>query len=361
MCMQGYATTSKKTSIPDIEHIRILIPQEEATESVVIFNSDSNQSPSEEIVQVTSAETSHETGDAQESAETSVPFNSPELSPLGSEDAFQSKTDQDLSQPSTSRPSDMLAEEPQASSQDSIQKEGVGTSIDSSENHSLLSSRTAGEQATETLESQRKESHPAPKAVDGANCFVFPAGMPRSQQESSNLFSIEESTCSNAPAASIRIREQSLSVRNDVPGSILGFQLIEGEVCVLLKFSWCQSPNAIYFRTREMSEMMHALNTKMREHYKDSKPVASLLNFEIGCMCAVFCEENWQRAQIIDIDESSTFEVNLLDRGLQRTVDASNIRRIEPEFEKYPKLILGVSLYGVYPVSGNWDQKVNHL
>lgn len=192
--------------------------------------------------------------------------------------------------------------------------------------------------------------------LGGTNIVMFPAGMPVSRRESlgsskQNQWQYRRQRTGKSERISIlETEEDTVSMLN--AGSI-------DSTSALVKFLWCQSPNAIYFRTEEMSRTWSALMSKMQEYYKHNK-LDSTSNLECGCMCAVFYEDQWQRARIMEYKQNHhVARIVLWDTGFEREVKSSDIRPIDPQFEEITKLFLCVSLDGVQPAKVAWDSRLN--
>lgn len=141
-------------------------------------------------------------------------------------------------------------------------------------------------------------------------------------------------------------------------GIFHGTRPIPNETAILGRFSWAQSPDAMYFRTKEMSTKWIKLRSDMKAYYTGSEPPKNL-NFDVGYKCAVFTDNVWVRAEVTCIDNFPKCVVLLADTWYECDVDCKFIRPLAPEFDIYPRLMFKCSLFGIYPTSEKWDKKVN--
>jgi len=138
-----------------------------------------------------------------------------------------------------------------------------------------------------------------------------------------------------------------------------GTQPLDHEVGIVATFVWCDSPESIYFRTSQLTKKYHELKKLIKQQFRNIEPQTEPLNFEVGFPCAVFCDYDWCRAEVIDTDAYPECTVSLMDKGYQRKVQAVDIYPMTPELEIFPRTVLPVSLCGVYPPPGGvWDDNV---
>lgn len=141
-----------------------------------------------------------------------------------------------------------------------------------------------------------------------------------------------------------------------------GTQPYPDEISIPVRFVWCDSPHAIYFRTYEQRTQFDKLQIKLRNCLEGTKPIPirKKNKIEVGFKCAVYCDFDWWRAEVVDVEQFPDCSVLLVDKGYKRKVDLGDIYRLPPDLECYPRMILCCSLFGVYPPSGStWDRDVS--
>ncbi len=143
--------------------------------------------------------------------------------------------------------------------------------------------------------------------------------------------------------------------------STQGTQANFNETASVVFFSWCDSPDALYFRTSEMRDLFRTMKSEMQTYYKcASKKPRKELNFEVGFHCAVYTDTKWWRAEVTCMDNYPECDVLLVDTGYQRTVQVQDIYPLAPHFDEHPRLTRQCSLFGVYPPDGSvWDDSVS--
>ncbi len=127
-------------------------------------------------------------------------------------------------------------------------------------------------------------------------------------------------------------------------------QMNEEEMTFPVVFVGCPSADEIFFRTQEMLEEFYVIQEAMYTYFNSpasSNDVDHPINFDVGFFCSVYSENNWYRAEVIDVEKYPKIAVSLLDRGCSLNVDVSDIRRLPKELEKVPRAVLRCSLSGI--------------
>lgn len=126
-------------------------------------------------------------------------------------------------------------------------------------------------------------------------------------------------------------------------------QLNEEEMTFPVSFVGCSSANEIFFRTPEMMEEFYVIQEAMYSHFNSptSSNDVEPINFDVGFFCSVYSEDNWYRAEVIDVEKYPQIAVTLLDRGCSFNVDVGEIRRLPKELENVPRAVLRCSLSGI--------------
>ena len=123
-----------------------------------------------------------------------------------------------------------------------------------------------------------------------------------------------------------------------------------------------QSPEALFFRTPELTAEFVKIQNALYKHFEETSADEETISgsIDVGLVCAANFQGRWYRAEVIGIKEHPDVVVSLVDKGLSINVHASQIRRLPEELECIPMTVLHCSLSGVYPSSGSagWDPKV---
>ncbi len=141
----------------------------------------------------------------------------------------------------------------------------------------------------------------------------------------------------------------------------------EEKLMTLLAVSFfeCQSPESIIFHTECFQETFVRIQNELNNIYSnrssccDEEPI----NFDVGFRCAVFCQNTWYRAEVVDVDSYPEIVVSLLDTGFTLFVNASKVRRLPDLLCNIPRMVLRCSLSGLYSPCGMgcWDESTIDL
>lgn len=132
-----------------------------------------------------------------------------------------------------------------------------------------------------------------------------------------------------------------------------------------VSFVGCQSPDELFFRSKEMMEKFLKVHNAMYTHFEEQKASATNkepINFDVGFLCSVNHGDRWYRAQVVDMERYPDVVVFLLDKGFTFNVAASQIQRIPDGLEGIPSTLIHCSLQGISPPSGSvWEETVAQL
>ena len=138
-----------------------------------------------------------------------------------------------------------------------------------------------------------------------------------------------------------------------------GTQPLDHEVGIVATFVWCDTPASIFFRTSELTKKYHQIRDLVKRQFRNIKPQTNPSKLKVGFACVVYCDFDWWRAEVINTDAYPECTVSFMDKGYQRIVQAIDIHPMTPELQMFPRTVLQVSLWGVYPPPvGVWDDKV---
>ena len=138
-----------------------------------------------------------------------------------------------------------------------------------------------------------------------------------------------------------------------------GTQPLDHEVGIVATFVWCDTPASIFFRTSELTKKYHQIRDLVKRQFRNIKPQTNPSKLRVGFACVVYNGFDWWRAEVINTDAYPECTVSFMDKGYQRIVQAIDIHPMTPELQMFPRTVLQVSLWGVYPPPvGVWDDKV---
>ena len=138
----------------------------------------------------------------------------------------------------------------------------------------------------------------------------------------------------------------------------------EDHVILPVTFAGAQSPDALFFRTPELSgkfvQIQNALYNYFDCQHGESVMDGSISCAEVGFVCAVQFVGRWYRARVLDVENHPDVVLSLLDKGLSIMAHASQIRRLPEELADIPRTVLHCSLSGIYPssASSGWSPEV---
>ena len=127
----------------------------------------------------------------------------------------------------------------------------------------------------------------------------------------------------------------------------------EEELSIPITFVGCNSPEAVFFRNRELAKEFYSLHNALYVHFEAHKEsIEEPINFDVGFVCAVNCDGRWYRAEVTDVENYPEITVVLLDKGCSRTVNSTEIRRLPDGLEQAVATVICVSFSRIQPYSG---------
>jgi len=127
----------------------------------------------------------------------------------------------------------------------------------------------------------------------------------------------------------------------------------EEEISIPITFVGCSSPEAVFFRNRELAKEFFSLQNALYVYFEAHKEsVEEPINFDVGFVCAVNCDGRWYRAEVTDVENYPEIAVVLLDKGCSRTVNSTEIRRLPDGLDQAATTVICVSLNRIQPHSG---------
>ena len=222
--------------------------------------------------------------------------------------------------------------------------------------------------------SKRRVCFDTPSWIDLKNEeFAQPQSHACNQQVIDDFRFSTQSTVKLEPrslTSSVELKVQGITYgaarKPDVSSSILseviahrGTQPLDHEVGIVATFVWCDTPASIFFRTSELTKKYHQIRELVKRQFRNIKPQTNPSKLRVGFACVVYNGFDWWRAEVINTDAYPECTVSFMDKGYQRIVQAIDIYPMTPELEMFPRTVLQVSLWGVYPPPvGVWDDKV---
>ena len=117
----------------------------------------------------------------------------------------------------------------------------------------------------------------------------------------------------------------------------------EEEFSILITFVGCTSPEAVFFRNRELAKEFFSLQNALYVHFEAHKDsIEEPINFDVGFVCAVNCDGRWYRAEVTDVENYPEITVVLLDKGCSRTVSATEIRRLPDGLDQAAASVISI-------------------
>ena len=127
----------------------------------------------------------------------------------------------------------------------------------------------------------------------------------------------------------------------------------EEELSIPITFVGCNSPEAVFFRNRELAKEFYSLQNALYVHFEaHEESIEEPINFDVGFVCAVNCDGRWYRAEVTDVENYPEITVVLLDKGCSRTVNSTEIRRLPDGLEQAVATVICVSFSRIQPYSG---------
>jgi len=138
------------------------------------------------------------------------------------------------------------------------------------------------------------------------------------------------------------------------PASSADLPNVEEEMSIPITFVGCSSPEAVFFRNRELAKEFFSLQNALYVYFEAHKEsVEEPINFDVGFVCAVNCDGRWYRAEVMDMENYPEITVFLLDKGCSRTVSSTEIRRLPEGLDQTAATVICVSFSRIQPHPGS--------
>ncbi|XP_026462152.1 bromodomain-containing protein DDB_G0270170-like isoform X2 [Ctenocephalides felis] len=104
-------------------------------------------------------------------------------------------------------------------------------------------------------------------------------------------------------------------------------------------------------------QLMNKMMDEMQEYYENNQESLKINNLQKNMYCAASYANSWQRAYIVDVEETTKVKLYFIDYGSLIVADTSTIRYLSKDFQSLPKQVIRGRLDFIIPTnnSTHWD------